>query len=102
MTTERSVRVTAAIVRQAGKILLARRPAGAHLAGCWEFPGGKIEEGETPEQCLARELQEEFAVQADVGQFVASSHFQYDSMKIELLAYEAGFPSGAIARRLVG
>jgi 8-oxo-dGTP diphosphatase len=47
-----------------GRVLLAQRPAGRHQAGMWEFPGGKIEPGETPEAALARELEEEIGVTA--------------------------------------
>ena len=48
--------VTAAIIEKNGLVLAARRKPGCHLAGYWEFPGGKIEAGETKKQCLAREL----------------------------------------------
>lgn len=51
--------VTAGIMRQFGRVLIARRPVEDALAGCWELPGGKIEPGESPEECLARELNEE-------------------------------------------
>ncbi len=58
--------VAAAIFSETGEILLARRPAGKPLAGFWEFPGGKIESGERPEQALVRELQEELGITAKV------------------------------------
>jgi len=54
--------VAAALFDESGNILLAQRPPGKSMAGLWEFPGGKIEIGETPEQALIRELQEELAI----------------------------------------
>ena len=57
--TRRTVLVVAAALYDAkGRILLAQRPEGKSMAGLWEFPGGKIEQGETPEQALVRELHE--------------------------------------------
>lgn len=94
MTETSPLQVTAAIIRRPGEILIARRPADAHLEGHWEFPGGKIEPGESPEECLARELHEEFGVEASVGEFVASSRFAYEDREIELLAYEAELSPG--------
>lgn len=55
--------VCAALVNQAGEVLLAQRPEGKRLAGKWEFPGGKVEANETPEAALVRELREELAVE---------------------------------------
>ncbi len=94
MTERQPLQVTAAIIRRDDQILLARRPEGDHLAGFWEFPGGKIEPGETPEECLARELKEEFGLNAEVGDFVASSRFDYGEREIELLAYEVELEAG--------
>jgi 8-oxo-dGTP diphosphatase len=65
--------VTAAIIEKDHLILATRRGPGKDLAGHWEFPGGKVEAGESHEACLARELQEEFAIKADVGSFFGES-----------------------------
>lgn len=86
--------VTAAVIEKDGKILLAQRKAGDALAGKWEFPGGKIEPGETPEACLRRELMEEFGVDTKIGEFICASKFEYKHMPIELLAYRAEHLSG--------
>jgi 8-oxo-dGTP diphosphatase len=56
-----------ALVDRDNRILLARRPPGKAMAGLWEFPGGKLEPGETPEQALVRELEEELAVRTEVA-----------------------------------
>ncbi len=58
--------VAAALEREGGLFLLQRRPKGRSMAGLWEFPGGKIESGETPEEALSRELEEELAIGVDV------------------------------------
>ena len=69
--------VTAAVIEQGGRFLLTRRLEGTHLAGRWEFPGGKCEPGETHHQALARELDEELAVAAVVGGHVLSTTHTY-------------------------
>ena len=56
-----------ALVDADGRVLLAQRPAGKQLAGLWEFPGGKVEKGETPEDCLVRELREEIGIETKVA-----------------------------------
>ena len=55
-----------ALVDTDGRVLLAQRPEGKQLAGLWEFPGGKVEAGETPEQCIIRELQEEIGIETEI------------------------------------
>jgi len=69
--------VAAALVDDEGRVLLAQRPDGKQLAGMWEFPGGKVEDGETPENALIRELQEELGItvrHACLAPFVFASH----------------------------
>ncbi|OGR43855.1 MAG: NUDIX hydrolase [Elusimicrobia bacterium GWA2_61_42] len=86
--------VTAAVIEKDGKILIAQRKLGDTLAGKWEFPGGKLEPGETPEACLKRELMEEFGVETAIGEFICSSKFEYKHLPIELLVYRAQHLSG--------
>jgi len=66
---ERKILLVAAcaLLDQDGRILLAQRPEGKSLAGLWEFPGGKVEQGETPEETLVRELEEELGVSTKVA-----------------------------------
>jgi 8-oxo-dGTP diphosphatase len=69
--------VAAALVDDDGRVLIAQRPQGKQLAGLWEFPGGKVEDGETPEAALIRELHEELGItvkQACLAPFVFASH----------------------------
>ena len=86
--------VTAAVIEKGDKILIAKRRLGRTLGGKWEFPGGKIEPGETPEECLKRELKEEFDVEAEIGPLLAVSKFTYCFIPIELLAYRVKYLSG--------
>ena len=74
----------AALVDVDGRVLIAKRPHGKHLEGLWEFPGGKLNQGETPQACLIRELAEELnikVVQACLAPFVFTSH-DYDSFHL--------------------
>ncbi|HEY9593015.1 MAG TPA: 8-oxo-dGTP diphosphatase MutT [Spirochaetia bacterium] len=81
------MRVTAGIMESDGRVLIARRRPGKHMGGKWEFPGGKIEPGETPEQSLHRELDEELAIRARVGEFLCSTSYVGDGVSLELLVY---------------
>ena len=89
------IRVTAAILEKDGKILIAKRKTGDKLfAGLWEFPGGKVEEGETPEECMARELKEELDIEVEVGELITSNKHKYPHGIFELLAYRVKHISG--------
>ena len=68
-------------------VFLAKRPENSHLAGFWEFPGGKMEKGESPKECLVRELKEELDVSARVGSFICESVYHYSEKTVRLLAY---------------
>lgn len=92
------IRVTAAVIEKEGKILLAQRGGEDPLAGQWEFPGGKIESGEAPRDCLVREIQEELGIRVKVGEFLCSSSYDYEHVAINLLAYRCKWHSGEMRR----
>jgi 8-oxo-dGTP diphosphatase len=79
-----TVVVTAAVVEREGTFLVTRRPAGVHLEGYWEFPGGKCEPGESIEACLRRELIEELGVDAAVGRELLCVTHDYPDRRLEL------------------
>ena len=79
-----TVVVTAAVIEREGSYLVTRRQEGIHLEGFWEFPGGKCEEGESLEACLARELREELEVDTRVGDEVFSVTHTYVDRRVEL------------------
>lgn len=89
-----AILVTAGILEREGSVLLARRGTAGHLARKWEFPGGKIEPGETPEACLARELREELGIETRIGERVTVSRYDYGRGPIMLLAYRARIVAG--------
>lgn len=89
--------VTAAIILDDdGKVFIARRASGENMAGGWEFPGGKREGNETAEECLKRELFEEFGMEARVKDFFCESIYEYPQGAIRLLAYFAEITGGEI------
>jgi len=77
-----------------GNILLCRRSPGRREAGLWEFPGGKIEAGETPEEALARELHEELGIVCKFGEEIARNTHNYAHGEIELIAITGRIVSG--------
>jgi mutator protein MutT len=83
--------VAAAIVERDGRFLLTRRLSGTHLAGFWEFPGGKCEADETPEACLRREIREELDVDVSVGPEVLTTAYDYADRAVELHFFRCGF-----------
>ena len=79
--------VTAAIITHKNKILSVRRASDKHLAGYWEFPGGKLEQGETLEGCLKREIQEELGLDLLIGDYIGQSTYDYGNKLIRLHAF---------------
>jgi 8-oxo-dGTP diphosphatase len=79
--------VVAAVIEKDGKILVARRKPGLVAGGMWEFPGGKLEDGETAEKCLERELEEELGVRSRVGDLLCSVPFRGTLATFELLVF---------------
>jgi 8-oxo-dGTP diphosphatase len=90
--------VTAAILIENGRVLIARRRPGASQAGMWEFPGGKVRPGESPAQCLKREIQEELGIEIAVGEFFGESVYAYEDKTIRLLAYRVRAEGGEVSR----
>lgn len=88
--------VTAAIIQKASKILITRRGSGKHLAGYWEFPGGKLDADETEQECLAREIKEELDITIKVNDFYMDNTHQYEEKQILLRAYKCVHLSGDI------
>jgi 8-oxo-dGTP diphosphatase len=96
MTKKSSPQIVAAgVVEHNGRILIGKRKRGKRFAGNWEFPGGTLEKGETPEQCLRREFREELAVEIEIGDLICSSEYSYTpEWTIKLLAYRTRLVSG--------
>ena len=90
-------RVTAAILKNGGRILIAKRKETDKLAGKWEFPGGKVKAGETPQECLAREMEEEFGIEVNVGAFFGETTHRYASGPIKLIAYHTTWIGGSFS-----
>lgn len=89
--------VAAAVIRREdGRVLVVRRAPGEKLAGKWEFPGGKVEEGETLDACLRRELREELGVEAVVSHEVGTSDYFYEHGAIRLIALETRLTQGKL------
>jgi mutator protein MutT len=87
-------KVVAAVIERDGKVLIARRRQEAGSGGLWEFPGGQLENGETPDTGLEREIAEELGVQIRVGELLRSVTYRSPKLSIELLPYRANIVSG--------
>jgi 8-oxo-dGTP diphosphatase len=94
------VEVAAALIRDAdGRYLITQRRQGSHLAGLWEFPGGKLEKHETPEACLRRELVEELSATFTVGDRIDTIRWEYPERTVVIHFYDCHLESGAIVPR---
>ena len=88
------INVVCGIIQKDNRFLLACRKQGGSLAGYWEFPGGKVEQGETPQQALYRELKEELSIETEVGEHIGDSVFEYQDKTIYLKGYLTRYLSG--------
>jgi 8-oxo-dGTP diphosphatase len=88
------VLVAAALVRQGDLVLMSQRRADQSLPLCWEFPGGKIEPGESPEAALRREIAEELGCQVDVGRIEDVVFFAYEDFDLYMLVYVCAITLG--------
>jgi 8-oxo-dGTP diphosphatase len=93
--------VAAALIEEGGRILMSRRRADQSLPGCWEFPGGKIEAGESPEQALAREIEEELGCLIAVDAIFEVVFFAYERFDLYMLVYRCRISSGTPRARTV-
>ena len=89
-----SIEVSAGLVFRAGQLLITQRLAGAHLAGLWEFPGGKQESGEAIEATIRRELGEELAIEVAVGEELISLEHAYSHKRLRFVVHLCRWLSG--------
>lgn len=94
------LRVVAAVVRRDDTLLITRRPDRPGHPGQWEFPGGKVEPGETEEDALRRELREELGCDATVNALLLRHAHAYPELEVDLAFYACAFPPGEAPRAL--
>lgn len=88
--------VAAAVLIDDGRVLLTRRGVGTHLAGMWEFPGGKLEPGESPEAAVVRECREECGIEVEVVDILDVTHHRYPEKDVLLLFYRCVLRAGDV------
>jgi 8-oxo-dGTP diphosphatase len=91
--------VTAAVIEHNGRVLIARRRPEDRFGGVWEFPGGKLESGETPEAGLRREIDEELGLAIEIGEGLGSFPFTAEGRSIELIVFRAAWSGGSLILR---
>ena len=93
--------VVAAVIERDGQVLIGQRPAGKRHGLKWEFPGGKVEPGEAPEDALRRELEEELGIQAVIGSRIVGYEYAYPGREpIRLIFFAVGEFTGPIENRV--
>jgi 8-oxo-dGTP diphosphatase len=99
--THTSVWVAAGVVIEDRTVLLSQRRSGTHLAGAWEFPGGKVEAGEDPRETARRELREELSIEVVVGEILDVAYHVYDDKAVTLMFFHASRTAASEAPRAI-
>ena len=92
--SKKIINVVAAAIEKDGKFFCAQRPEGKSLGGFWEFPGGKLETGESPEQALIREIKEELNSEIEIVTYINEASYDYDFGTVIMKTYHAKLISG--------
>lgn len=92
----KTIKVTCAIIERSGRILIAQRNENMNMALKWEFPGGKLEANETPEDCIVREIKEELGIDIKIKQGLKPNTHKYEANAIELIPYVCEIVSGEL------
>lgn len=87
--SKKIINVVAAAIEKDGKFFCAQRPEGKSLGGFWEFPGGKLEKGESPEQALIREIKEELNSEIQIVSYINEASYDYDFGTVVMKTYHA-------------
>ncbi len=98
-----TILVSAAVIIEDGRVLVTRRKKGVHLEGLWEFPGGKVEDGEDPRLALVRELREEIGIVANVAEILDVTFHRYEDegKSVLLMFFETSIAAGSPAPRAI-
>lgn len=102
MTQKRKIRVVAAQIERDGRYLITQRKPTSSLPLLWEFPGGRVEEGETDRQALARELREEMEVDVEVGDAAVAVNHEYEAYVIDFRVYRCTLLTPAHEIKTIG
>jgi 8-oxo-dGTP diphosphatase len=97
----KTIRVVAALVERDGKYLITQRRENAVLALLWDFPGGRVEDGESDEAALAREVRERLGARVEVGQLISFVNHPYEKYAVDLYLYECTLLSDELHRHAV-
>lgn len=95
MVLMKEIYVVAAIIREGDQVFVTQRGYGEYKDG-WEFPGGKVEEGETPEKALAREIREELDTEIEVGEYLDTIEYDYPTFHLSMRCYWCTVKSGKL------
>src|ERR1700743_3592205 len=101
MSPQRTIRVVSAVLEKEGRYLITQRRATAVLPLMWEFPGGRVEEGETDTRALKREVQHRLGADIEVGKLISFVSHPYEHYVVDLFLYECTLTRGSLSARNV-